>query len=352
VYLSPIVFAAACFGIWRMWKADRRIWVFGSLFFFFNVMFLLQVLGAGQGFLADRFTYVPYFGFFAIAALFYDQYVQDARWKSNLQIALAAVTVVFGVWTVRQVGIWQNGDTLWSHVIEFEGNTNSLPYWNRAQYYRAQGKFDASLKDYTQAININPEKPELYNSRGKTYFDMSMSGKFKDQSKDFLQKALSDYNVGLSKTFPKPEGKAEILINRGAAYGASGSLQKSIDDISEGLKLKPDNKNGYFNRSIAYYQLQQYDLALADYTTYLKYDPFNASILYESGMLQRSLNKNEEAIANLSRAIEIQPTLGVAYLERARAYIQIGNKAAAVKDYQKARTMGAPLNAKDEEGLK
>jgi tetratricopeptide (TPR) repeat protein len=335
-----------------MWKQDRRIWVFGTLFFFFNVMFLLQVLGAGQGYLADRFTYVPYFGFFAIAAVLYDQYITNSRLKSNLQIALGAVTVIFGIWTVRQIGIWQNGETLWGHVIEYEGKTNSLPYWNRAQYYRAQGKFDNSLKDYTQAIAINPEKPELYNSRGKTYFDMAMSDKFKNQSKDFLERALTDYNAGLGKQFPKPEGRAEILINRGAAFGAAGDLKKSIDDITEGLKLKPDNKNGYFNRSIAYYQTQQYDLALADYNNYLKYDPYNFNVLYESGMLLRSMNKNDEAIANLTKAIELQPTLGIAYLERARAYTQAGNKAAAIKDYQKARTSGVQLNAKDEESMK
>ncbi|MBK8923358.1 MAG: hypothetical protein IPM81_17915 [Saprospirales bacterium] len=63
VYLSPVLFFAVWFGVYRLWKMDRRMWIFGMLFFFFNVMFLLQVFGAGQGFLADRFTYVPYFGF-------------------------------------------------------------------------------------------------------------------------------------------------------------------------------------------------------------------------------------------------------------------------------------------------
>ncbi len=38
------------------------------LFFLFNVMFVLQVVGAGQGFLADRFTYIPYAGFMFMVA--------------------------------------------------------------------------------------------------------------------------------------------------------------------------------------------------------------------------------------------------------------------------------------------
>jgi len=88
VYLSPLLFAAVWYGVYRAWKADRRIWVFGMLFFFFNVMFLLQVLGAGQGFLADRFTYVPYFGFFAIAAWLYHTYARpSALWRPRVNAA-------------------------------------------------------------------------------------------------------------------------------------------------------------------------------------------------------------------------------------------------------------------------
>ncbi len=94
VYVSPILFLAIWAGVYWLWKKDRRIGVFAMLFFFFNVMFLLQVLGAGQGFLADRFTYVPYFGFFALAAWAYDHYGSaNARLRGNLNVA---AWIVFG----------------------------------------------------------------------------------------------------------------------------------------------------------------------------------------------------------------------------------------------------------------
>ncbi len=44
------------------YKKDWRPIVFGILFFIVNVMFVLQIIGAGQGYLADRFTYIPYIG--------------------------------------------------------------------------------------------------------------------------------------------------------------------------------------------------------------------------------------------------------------------------------------------------
>lgn len=347
VYIAPIFFIAIWAGVWWLWKRDRRMWVFGILFFWLNVMFLLQWFGAGQGYLADRFTYVPYFGMFAVAAYYFEKGLVREDLNMILKIGAAIVLGGFAFWTVRQVEVWQNGETLWTHVMQFENKTNSLPYWNRGQYRRKLGKYDIALQDYSQAIAIEGKKPELYNSRGKTYFDMGTSGKFASQSRDLITKAIADYDAALALPNIPTKAKAETLINRGAAHGALNNFEKTITDITEGLALDPLNKNGYFNRSIAYYTLRQYDKSLADYDKYLEFDPINANIWYESGMIQRAMGKNEDSLRRLNKAIQYNPNLAIAYLERARANAQSGNKAAAQQDYQKAQNMGIKLDEMD-----
>lgn len=349
VYLAPIGFFAVWFLVWRLWKADRRWWVFGVVFFFFNVMFLLQVLGAGQGFLADRFTYVPYFGFFAIIAWLYDQYESNEKVRNSLNVAAGVVFLLFAVVSYRQIGIWENGGTLWSHVMKYEKMTNGLPYWNRGQYYREQGDYDASLRDYTQAIKIEPKNSELYNSRGKTYFDMAMSGKFNNQAQEFALNAIQDYTTGLSQPNIKPKTKSELLINRGAANASQNRFEAALQDLNEGISLEPGNKNGYFNRSLVYFTLGQYPKAVEDYTTYLKYDPYNANVWYERGMIRRSLNNSKEAVEDLTRAIQLNPDFGLAYKERARANAMLGNKAAAQQDYQRAAQYNLKMDPMDVE---
>ncbi len=350
---GPVGFLAAI-GLFAWLVARKnRIAVFGTAFFFVNVMFLLQWKGAGQGFLADRFTYVPYFGFFAIAAYFYDKYQQNPQYQTGLRVALGLVAIIFSAWTVKQVGIWQNGGTLWTAVMEYDQNEklkkNTLPYWNRGQYNRNKlGNYDAALKDYSQAITIETTNPELYISRGKTYFDMAMSGKYKGQESGLVQKAIEDYTSALAIEKIKPKSKAEAFINRGAAMGAINNLPAAIENLTEGLKLDPKNKNGYYNRSIVYYSQQDYNNALADYQKYLEFDPYNANIWYESGMILRAMNRNDEAIQALTKAIKLQPKLGIAYLERARAYTQIGNTAAAQQDYQTAQQYGQRPNEVDQ----
>ena len=126
---------------------------------------------------------------------------------------------------------------------------------------------------------------------------------------------------------------------------------ESIRDISESIKLDSTNKNAYANRSIAYLNTGQYEKALSDYQSYLKYDPTNFNFWYESGMVQRVMKRNEDAIKSLDRALQLNPKLSIAYLERARAKAQAGNKAGAQQDYQKAQQMGTRMEAMDNQLL-
>jgi tetratricopeptide (TPR) repeat protein len=312
---------------------------------------VLQFFGAGQGYLADRFTYVPYFGLFAIVAWYYQQQEKN-RLVWNVALGLFLVAAAYQ--TVRQIGVWKNGETLWTHVMKYEYDektqkyTNSLPFWNRGQYRRKQGDYERALSDYTQAVSIDPKNPELFNSRGKTYFDMAAGGKLSPQkASEYLQRALEDYNSSVELAVNKPQTQAEAYVNRGAAYGMSGQYDKALSDLNKGVAINPDNKNAYFNRSIVYFNTGQYDAAIGDYSKYLEYSPYDANILYERGMLRRAMKKPSEAIPDLTRAIAIKPDFGLAYLERARANAMLGNKSAAQGDYQRASQFGNKMQEMD-----
>lgn len=353
VFAAPVGFFAVAAAVWWAWKKGHRVWVFGAVFFFFNVMFLLQIFAAGQGFLADRFTYVAYFGLFAIAAYYLDKYASREISRNNSLAVMAAVCGIHALWTVRQSAIWQDGYTLWTHVMsldEGQKERSSLPFWNRGQFLRNErGNYEAALKDYTRAVEMEPTNPELLNSRGKTYFDMSTSGKYKGQEKTLLEKAIKDYTQALASPRIAKKTKSEALSNRGAAYGMLNMYEQSVRDITESIEIDPTNKNAYANRSIAYLNTGQYEKALADYQSYLQFDPNNYNFWYESGMVQRVIKKNDDAIKSLDRALQLNPKMGIAYLERARAKAQKGDFASAKIDYKQAQQLGAQIDKLDEQ---
>jgi protein O-mannosyl-transferase len=353
-YFAPLGFFAVMGLVWWLWKKGiGKALIFGILFFFFNVMFVLQVVGAGQGYLADRFTYVPYFGFFFIAAYYYDQITQNKTAPNWLNPVLGIAFALCAVLSFKQIKIWKNGDTLWSHVIDLNGKGISLPYGNRGQIFRKQGNFEKSIADYSSAISISPEKPEHYNSRGKTYFDMAMSGKFKNRVPELSAKAIEDYNTGLKISTIPVKTRSEMLANRGAAVASTGKFDQAIQDLTESLSLQPDNKNAYLNRSLALFSIGQYDKAILDHNKLIEYDPFNANIYYERGMCKRILGDWAGGANDLSQCIKMNPTEKFAYIERARCNTQLGKLDQAKLDAQQGIKLGAsmPVNELAKLGL-
>lgn len=292
IYAGPVIFVLFGLAVWQLYRQDRRVWVFGLLFFFVNVVFLLQIITAGQGFLADRFTYVPYFGIFAVAAWYYEVYLEKPAYQSSLRVSVWVLGLLYVGLSYWQTGIWKNSETLWAHVIEYAPDKSGLPYWYRGQYYRGVQQYEAAMRDYENALRMEPQNPEMLNSRGKTLFDMAMSGKYpKEQSGQFLQRALEDYNRSLDLAAPlSPVTQGMMYINRGAALGTLNRLEAAEQDFNHGLQLDPQNKMGYLNRAMLHLKLQQPEKTLEDYNRYLELDPGNKKIQSDREKLRQRLN--------------------------------------------------------------
>jgi tetratricopeptide (TPR) repeat protein len=322
IYASIIPASLFLFVIWKLHQQQKRQFVFGLVFFLFNVMFMLQILGAGQGYLADRFTYLPYLGLFFIIGYAYDVWKDKQSLKIVLPVVMVIYVFVLFVVCRKQTEIWKDGESLWSHVIE-SGQKAPLPYANRAIFYRDKGFPDRAMLDFQQAIAMKPQA-STYNSIGKLFFD-----------KGDTAKALLHYNkaLALDSTI------AEILINRAVVYGASGKYDLSLADFNKGLAMEPNNLNGYLNRSLLFTITQQYERAIEDYNSYLKLDSSKTELYYERGNAKLALKRYQEAIEDLSIAIQRAPK-AIYYQERGEAYYSLGDKAKAIRDVTTAIKMG------------
>jgi hypothetical protein len=144
--------------------------VFGSLFFFVNVVFMLQIVGAGQGFVADRFTYIPYIGLFFVFAILFESSLKTTL-RTPLVIGGIGYLLVLGALTWNRVPAWQDSETLFTDVIGKYPNV-AVAHNNLGKYYREHNKYDLAIKHYDQAIAIDPNGFKSYSNRGKAYFDL------------------------------------------------------------------------------------------------------------------------------------------------------------------------------------
>ena len=328
LFYPTILIAPALLGfLWWSFKKNFKVLVFGLVFFTFNIMFLLQILGAGQGFIADRFTYIAYFGLFFIMGCYIDKLSKMDRFKIPAYAVYGVGVIAFSFMTFSQNKVWKNSGTLWTHVLQYYNNT-TLPYGNRANYYRDSGQTAKALADYSSRIRLKPNESAPYNSRGRLYFNST-------DRNDWL-KALDDYNKAISLE----SDNGEYYSNRGAINAKLNNLEAAIFDFNKCIELKPDHAVGYLNRSIMHNMRGDIPAALADIESYLKLNPYNADIWYEAGICKRKLNREADALQDFSKAIQYNNGKGIYYHERCKSFLSLGKKVEARNDYNKARQLG------------
>lgn len=327
IFVSMAFIPLLLAGIWTAHRRKAKVVLFGIGFFLVNIIFLLQVLGAGQGFLADRFTYIPYFGLFFIAGYIIDQYQSSIKYKKVVSYGAMAACLGYSWMTYNQNKVWKDSDTLWTHVLKYYQNI-TLPWGNRANYRRDAGRYAEAILDYNKAISLKPSA-QTYNSRARLYFD---SG----NSIDTLKLALSDYNSAIA--LDSTDG--EFFSNRGATLARLGDFNTAITNFNKSIDLNPNYETSYLNRSVLYSQIGEYQKALDDILVFLKTNKFNADILYEASRCLFQLKRNPEALDYVNRAINQSNNKGLYYYQRALIQYSMANIAGAKSDINIARKLG------------
>ena len=348
ICLAIVPIAVLAFMIWSF-RQNKKQLLFGWAFFTFNVMFLLQIVGAGQGFLADRFTYIAYIGLFFIMASFYEWLAQQKpSSKLAIQIGFGLYLALFAFLTSRQQKIWENGGTLWEKVKLFYPNS-PLAWKQAANYYRDEKKdLGKAIENYKSALALQPEDAFACNDLAKAYTDSAFAPGTPQQTRnEMLMLALQTYNdaVKYDSIVGQPDKKTsgEIFVNRGAAYAILGNLDKALPDLNKGLQINPNNLNGYANRAILYTQINRYDLSLKDRDAYIALNPDNPDIHYERGVCKINLGRTAEALPDFDKAIALNNTKPIYYIGRAQANKLLGNMNAVSADIGMAKQLGASI---------
>lgn len=320
IYLgATLTLMASIFVLYR-WKSLTNLWKFGLVFFTVNVMFMLQILGAGQGYLADRFTYVAYFGlFFIYGQELYRLRTKGKQWAN--MIAYAGL-LIYGIMTFTQTKIWKNSETLWTHVLKYY-QKSTLPYWNRANYLRSQNRKDEALKDYNEALRLNPTNGQIHNSRGRLFFD----GKEYEKAKqDYIEAIKSDSTV------------SEYWVNLASSHAAAGQLQEAIPFLNKAVQLDPKNMQAYKIRFITFLNLNQPDLAFKDSEQAIELGLRESDMYHERGLIYFNRQQFQKAIEEFTEAINLQgKNMKIYYNARAEAYMRLGDNASANSDRNSAK---------------
>ena len=233
----------------------------------------------------------------------------------------------------------------------------------RAQHRYENEKLDNALADIDRALKLDPEHAFSHELRG-----MILLG-------------LEKYDEALASFDRASELVPEASLpyqHRGQLYIKKGDPEKAVEQLTKALELAPQNLAALLVRASVYYELKQTDRALEDVESAIKLQPQFVQPHLMRAEILAATDRMDEAIAHLERLVEMAPTqlqllnqLGTFYIIdsqprkaidvlsrvieqepdnyrairfRADSYLNVGQHAEAIADFDRALA----LNGDDE----
>jgi len=190
--------------------------------------------------------------------------------------------------------------------------------------------------------------------------DRTMRSLVTAMAKQKTTSRTAKYGVN-EKTMPQTPG---TFLDRGIMFAMRGDYELAIADFSDAIKLNPNLSTTYMLRGRALCasvsrvwsvednfsgfsapttggqttveQKRIYEQAIADYTQAIRLDPNDASAYRSRGMAYSDKGDHDRAIADINQAIRLDPNATAAYNARAVVYNSKGDYDRAIADYTQA----------------
>jgi len=296
-WMGPIVFLAVA-GLtgWLFLKGrtekDRLI-AFGLGFFLATIVLVLQFMTVGAAMLADRYSYLSYFGL--LFGLVYGLHLmtQNRPFQHGLAtLGLGLFAALCFYRTTQQVRVWKNTETLWFNALQYYPENDQIRE-SLGDYYGKQNRIDEAIAQFKAAIANGTNRYHCYEGLGNAY---GLKG-------DYAQ-ALEMYNQATRMD----STQGDVFYNRGLTLNKINRNEAAIQDFTKALHLMPYKDSVVLAaRGYAYLQAKQYRKSLADYERYLTLKPNDPTALHNRGVDHFYLGDTQQALADIRRAIALKP---------------------------------------------
>lgn len=194
-------------------------------------------------------------------------------------------------------------------------------YQLKAMVLIKQKKLADALAVLDKARSVAPDNVDLPMTKARIY---TLEANYKS--------ALEELN----RAATVEPGNLGVLLLRAAVYQEMGNKAKALEDIDKILQLKPRLPAAMRDRAILLSDLGKFDDAVAQLEQLHKANPKDPLTLLQLGMLYSAQKSYQKSIDAYSSLLTDHPEEWMAYRGRADALLNLGRRAEAVTDYDKA----------------
>jgi tetratricopeptide (TPR) repeat protein len=286
LFLAAVTAVAA-----RLWKT-RPYFLVGWLFFLGTLVPVIGLVQVGSQALADRYSYIPSIGFFIILC-----------WGAyDIGLALRCRPVVLGItaWVVlcscalaaaRQIGYWENSETLFRHAIAVDPD-NPIAHANYAAYLCDNLKLEPAAVECTNTLRLLPIDAMAHHTLGKIRFLQAnydaaipeLYASLRLDPQDYLPHLLLGRIALMRHEHEEAASQASIVLARdsinpeahcilGEALGGEGRLDEACAQLNEALRQAPQYLEAHLQLAIFLAEQGKADEAVAHYRIANKVPP-------------------------------------------------------------------------------
>jgi tetratricopeptide (TPR) repeat protein len=351
-YLSPIFVVAFFSLLFFTFKRSKPVF-FGLSFFLVNIFLLLQLLPVGGAIMADRYAYIPSFGY----CFLFGYIITEKKFLPNINapyIFAGIYLLLLGAMTFGRTMTWKNNFTLWTDVVQ-KNSEIPLAWYNLGNAHSDTGNYAVAISNYDQSIRVSPLYYSAYinraNAKTKTNdyvgaiedlnfvisHDSSLVNAYINRAlarrslKDY-KGAIADYEVAIRM---KPD-QPELYLSRGNVLFDMNDNTGALKDFTKALEIKPGMLDAYANRAFVKKAMGNLAGAIGDYDKAIEIQPENSEFYNNRGNLRFQLGQNKEAIADYGRSMKAKPKDYLAYKNRGAIYFIQKDYQLALNDYSEA----------------
>jgi tetratricopeptide (TPR) repeat protein len=206
--------------------------------------------------------------------------------------------------------------------------------YEEALKFHQEGKVREAISLYEEALEANPDNPEILINMGAAY-----------QTDQQYDKALQKYEEALALDPNSPI----IYYYMGTTYHAQGNNNLAVQNYEKAIEKEPDNQqyqealknlqesevDDLLSKALDAYNTKAFDKATEYLNQALKLDESNAQAYYYMGIVMEARKDSNAAIRSYQRATQLDPDMDTAYYALGIALDKANDKTGAKAAFQK-----------------
>ncbi len=173
----------------------------------------------------------------------------------------------------------------------------------------------------------------------------SAANYYKEGKKNFIKEDYDKAAVNFSKAIIKNPNRGDYYIDYGLALTALGNYEEALKQFDKAYVdkdlsvIQKNNKRLFRGRGIVYYNMQNYDKAIAEFNNALlvsKSPSLDRDILYYMGSSLKIIGSYEEALKTYTEILTGKGKKAQAYADRGYCYRKMGMMDQSLADYDSA----------------